>query len=987
MASTLNRKSRDRPRASFNQPRRLSLFGQPTKQDEVEQRQGEEQPVGPPRGSSLAKSVSLKPLSKMQLSNSAWRPGLTLSTVRTLRGMPGSGGSVGLLRGREDGFAGERTFPPDPSSVVFPTSESAASQVDHDISDAASLSVHDGANASMSSSAITLSPSVSTSSFKRARRSLKMRVAVTLSGIFVPKPKTKRKGGALDGVDGVFCERELADRAARKGRSFLNGALSRGRKTLDEDSEAQEIRYSYISRSPSPPSPEIRPPSGLGRINPNADLSDVGGMGFREGNYSFTASATNLGLVGAQSPYDESKLSPTRAVFPPRPLASPDGTQSLSRTSQTPTPTPSHATSACSSPITNRPSIDSLSDIFYSPPPQAITLVKDGLPSRSASLPSPDAQKLDSPISSNLAPTSSMRGKPLPLIPATGTLDILFPPSPALSPPLSKSHAARVLGTKSPFTTECLQKITPFLPPSSLASLACVSRSFCRAVRPALYATITFDEVNPTSRKRCLLTLGSKREIAKFVESFSWNALVTLEDYTDEEEYSFSDEDEGCDVGESKPDLLARVISNLVCLRALTLVLSKNTHKLLHHVRSQLTSFSSTGLSSTACALFLSTWLPTQPSLTHLSLPDVFCFPLASAPTSPLSSSTSSSVSSLSKSSSSNALAPPIPRTVPFLTSFSGTTSLASILVPSRPVSCVELYVSQTLYDGLRPNEVMRCLIQSTAPLKELRVRVTGKVDARTLGKVISSAGAQLGSGIEILGVTGWEGETKELYAQVSPSLSLFKTLRTVDLSSKNNDTEAESGADQPNTIVSIADGADGATPTMLTKFSLISNALTPSANSSVSSLLSDSSSPRSSIASSLDLDLDDLNFDFPLPPTTATPPLCADADDIVSSCSRTMVRRISPYSVAHALADLDAELNSPAAAEERRKRAESEREEKEKERELENSFAAQWLPRCATLRCVKWASGRVWMGPTPSSTNVVEASAGETTAKKADIQ
>ena len=99
------------------------------------------------------------------------------------------------------------------------------------------------------------------------------------------------------------------------------------------------------------------------------------------------------------------------------------------------------------------------------------------------------------------------------------------------------------------------------------------------------------------------------------------------------------------------------------------------------------------------------------------------------------------------------------------------------------------------------------------------------------------------------------------------------------------------------------------------------------------------------------------------------------------------MVRRISPYSVAHALADLDAELNSPAAAEERRKRAESEREEKEKEKVLENSLAAQWLQRCATLRCVKWASGRVWIGPPSSSTNAVQVSAGETATKKAGSQ
>jgi len=283
-------------------------------------------------------------------------------------------------------------------------------------------------------------------------------------------------------------------------------------------------------------------------------------------------------------------------------------------------------------------------------------------------------------------------------------------------------------------------------------------------------------------------------------------------------------------------------------------------------------------------------------------------------------------------------------------------------------VNCVELHLSQTLYDGLRPNEVMRCLSQSKEALKELRLRVTGKVDARTLGKVISSAGSQLGTGLELLGITGWEGETKELYAQLTPSLSLFRMLKAVDLASENN---AYEGSEQPN--VNLTDDTESSTPTMLSKFSLISNALTPSVNSSVSSLLSDTSSPRSSIASSLDLDLEDVgfSFDFPLPPTTAQPPLCADTDDM-ESCSRTVRRIISPYSVAHALADLDAELNSPAAAEVRRKRAASERERKEKEAQMESSLVLQWLQRCPTLRRITWSSGEWWTKPPPRSRDPV---------------
>lgn len=88
-------------------------------------------------------------------------------------------------------------------------------------------------------------------SLKR-NRSLKLKIA--LANIFAPKPSRSK-------IVGILHETEERKSSRKIGRGIGN-----------ERSNVQS--YLYVSRSPSPPSPEIRPPSGLGQIASSVDLSE-----------------------------------------------------------------------------------------------------------------------------------------------------------------------------------------------------------------------------------------------------------------------------------------------------------------------------------------------------------------------------------------------------------------------------------------------------------------------------------------------------------------------------------------------------------------------------------------------------------------------------------------------------------------------------------------------------------------------------------------
>jgi len=87
---------------------------------------------------------------------------------------------------------------------------------------------------------------------------------------------------------------------------------------------------------------------------------------------------------------------------------------------------------------------------------------------------------------------------------------------------------------------------------------------------------------------------------------------------------------------------------------------------------------------------------------------------------------------------------------IPNLRKFDGPISLVQGLIPGRPVSEVVIRVNKTIYDGLKPSQLMNSIAKSTASIKGLSIRLSPSVaiDARTMERLLMSAGAEFGSSI-----------------------------------------------------------------------------------------------------------------------------------------------------------------------------------------------------------------------------------------------
>ena len=87
---------------------------------------------------------------------------------------------------------------------------------------------------------------------------------------------------------------------------------------------------------------------------------------------------------------------------------------------------------------------------------------------------------------------------------------------------------------------------------------------------------------------------------------------------------------------------------------------------------------------------------------------------------------------------------------VPNLQKFDGPIPWVQGLVPGRPVSEVVVHVNQTLYDGLKPSQLMGSVAKSTAPIERLSIRSNPStvIDARTMERLLMSAGAEFGPSV-----------------------------------------------------------------------------------------------------------------------------------------------------------------------------------------------------------------------------------------------
>ncbi|PCH34621.1 hypothetical protein WOLCODRAFT_27331 [Wolfiporia cocos MD-104 SS10] len=273
---------------------------------------------------------------------------------------------------------------------------------------------------------------------------------------------------------------------------------------------------------------------------------------------------------------------------------------------------------------------------------------------------------------------------------------------------------------------------------AEIVSWARISKTLHDAATHALYERLDLRELTPECVERCINTLASRRSSAALVRAFTCSVLPASDGGT--------------------PSLstvsCAIALNHMENLRSLTL--PRFDAQLLYHASFRLTRLTllADSMSSDELGALLS-WLEKQPDIATLSFPTLRLF----------------------------SAAPSIPSHVlPRLAHFHGPAPMASVAIPGRPVKSAVLHVHNTLYDGLKPSALMTALTRSASVLTHLVVEASATaVDARTLERVLMSAGAALGSQLEVLGVL-WALPDEILYKQLLAVLPRFRTLHTLRL-------------------------------------------------------------------------------------------------------------------------------------------------------------------------------------------------------------
>ena len=305
----------------------------------------------------------------------------------------------------------------------------------------------------------------------------------------------------------------------------------------------------------------------------------------------------------------------------------------------------------------------------------------------------------------------------------------------------TRSYSVSMLSTTSYALTYDIpshiwENITPFLPPQDLASLARVSSVVLPHVRKVMYGHVDLQSLAPVATRLCVESLASHPELALLVRTFKSPILP-----------SFNNQQ-----GPLPSLSFAFALCNMKNL--ISLSLPGFDKDIFHYTTFCLQYLSLTCETMSASdQVHFSSWLTTQRDMISLSLPalttELRCspyFPVQRPPypdcidLGPLSFPTPPSHS----------------LSIPNLRKFDGPASLVQGLVPGRPISEVAIYVNRTLYDGLKPSQLMSSIARSTAPIERLSIRSgpSAVVDARTMERLLMSAGAEFGSSILHLEVT-----------------------------------------------------------------------------------------------------------------------------------------------------------------------------------------------------------------------------------------
>ncbi|KAK7696434.1 hypothetical protein QCA50_001091 [Cerrena zonata] len=298
---------------------------------------------------------------------------------------------------------------------------------------------------------------------------------------------------------------------------------------------------------------------------------------------------------------------------------------------------------------------------------------------------------------------------------------------------------------------------------SDIASLSRVCSHFLQPARTALYSDLDLRGVEDSSRMdKCLSVMVSNRDLASLVRTFACRAFPDTANY-------------GGGVSSFMMVTFAIALTNMHQLHTLTL--PHFAAHLLHHTTFRLKTLTVLSESLTEDEMTqLVSWLPTQPTLVSLSLPNLISHyspsSITNSPTLIPPDTTDDTTASAI-----------VPHTLPNLSTLHAPTSLVPFLAPGRPVQTLSLSIHTTLYDGLKPSAIMQSIAKSSGPIKHLTIcaSIKNKIDARTFERVLMSTGAELGSYLEQLDIE-WILEDEVLYKLVLAVLPRFKKLHTLRL-------------------------------------------------------------------------------------------------------------------------------------------------------------------------------------------------------------
>lgn len=305
------------------------------------------------------------------------------------------------------------------------------------------------------------------------------------------------------------------------------------------------------------------------------------------------------------------------------------------------------------------------------------------------------------------------------------------------------SHKSKYIAPR--LSMDLMKMALLFVARSDLPSVAMTCKPFLEVARARIYRDVNLLEIADQRQvDKCIHLLTSKRDVAALVESFSCMFLPPSHP---------------SDATSPLPAVtFAIALNNMHNLTSLTL--SRFDSALLFHTTFQLRTLSflcETASQGELEGLFA--WLTNQSTLTSLSFPHLTLDSESSQWFAGAGSQLTDIPEDLEESVSSSTFPPTL---LPALSHICGSTSLATALVPGRPLTSVTLLIHTTIYDGLRPSALVAELSKSTATVASLAVVVSprSRVDPRTVERVIMAAGAELGGIIKTLEVeSSWENQ------------------------------------------------------------------------------------------------------------------------------------------------------------------------------------------------------------------------------------